>query len=194
LPQLILASTSPYRRTLLARLGLPFDSVSPDADETPIAGEAPRSLALRLARLKAGSVTAEDALVIGSDQVAELDGAVLGKPGARDRALAQLEACQGRAVVFHTAVAVHSTRTGALEAHVDTTRVRFARRARAELERYLDREPAFDCAGGFKAEGLGVALFEAIEASDPTALIGLPLIWLARSLRNAGLDPLGPGV
>jgi len=190
--RLILASTSPYRRTLLARLGLPFATAAPAVDETPGHGELPEALAARLARRKAQSQTAPGAIVIGSDQTASLEGALLGKPGSRAAALAQLLACQGRTVVFHTAVAVFDVDADRLREHVDRTEVSFARRSRAALERYLEQEPAFDCAGGFKVEGLGIALFEAVESRDPTALVGLPLIWLARALGECGLDPLGP--
>jgi len=191
--ELVLASTSPYRRSLLARLGLPFSVVSPHVDETPQPGELPARLAARLARLKAVTPTAGD-LVIGSDQVASLDGAQLGKPGSHAAALAQLESCQGKSVVFYTAVALSDRRDGRLLEHVDLTRVDFGTRSRAELERYLEAEPAYDCAGGFKVEGLGIALFDAIESRDPSALIGLPLIWLTRALRELGLDPLTPAV
>lgn len=188
---LILASSSRYRRGLLARLGLPFESTVPDIDETPDPGELPPALAARLALVKAKSIRRADTVVIGSDQVAALDGRLLGKPGSRDAALDQLEACQGREVVFHTAVCVCTDHGRTIDAHIDLTRVRFRQRSRVELSRYLDREPAYDCAGGFKAEALGIALFEAIESHDPTALIGLPLIWLADALSTAGLDPLG---
>jgi septum formation protein len=187
---LILASTSTYRRVLLERLGLPFSAVAPSVDETPEPGELPALLAARLARLKAGAPAGDDAVVIGADQVATLDGAAIGKPGNRADALFQLETCQGRSMLFHTAVAVFDRKSGRLLEHMDLTRVQFARRSRAELERYVDLEPAFDCAGGFKAEGLGIVLFQAIESRDPTALIGLPLVWLASTLREIGFDPL----
>lgn len=188
---LVLASTSPYRRALLERLGLPFTVVTPAVDETPDPGELPALLAARLARLKALAPSIPDAVVIGSDQVAALDGAAIGKPGSRAAALSQLEACQGRSLLLHTAVAVFDVRSGRIQEHIDLTRVHFARRSRTALERYVDREPAWDCAGGFKAEGLGIALFQAIESRDPTALIGLPLIWLAGALRELGFDALG---
>jgi septum formation protein len=186
--RLILASTSPYRRELLGRLGLAFDTAKPDIDETPRRDETPAELAARLARAKALAIPA-NGVVIGSDQVAALDDQPLGKPGSHAKALEQLQAFQGREVLFHTAVCVVENGGNAQE-HIDLTRVKFARLPRAALDRYLTLEPAYDCAGGFKAEGLGVALFEAIESSDPTALIGLPLIWLTAALRNAGLDPL----
>jgi septum formation protein len=188
--RLILASTSKYRRELLARLGMPFDAAAPGVDETALAGEAPAELAARLAAAKARSVRAADAVVIGSDQVASLDGVVLRKPGEPATALRQLERAQGTTVLFHTAVTVLDTASGAEWSHVDLTQVRFARLPTAALERYLEIDEPFDCAGSFKSEGLGVALFERIESTDPTALIGLPLIWLAATLRSAGLDPL----
>jgi len=189
---LILASTSRYRRELLSRLGLPFEARAPDAPELAIDGEPPAAMAARLALAKARSIDAPDSLVIGSDQVASLDGQLLRKPGDHAAALRQLEACQGRTVIFDTAVAVIDTRTGATLEHVDRTEVRFASLESAALDRYVQREQPLDCAGSFKSEGLGVALFERIDSSDPTALIGLPLIWLARALRELGVDPLGP--
>ncbi|HEX5049750.1 MAG TPA: Maf family nucleotide pyrophosphatase [Gammaproteobacteria bacterium] len=189
--RLILASTSKYRRELLARLGMPFDTAAPGVDETPLAGEAPRERARRLAGAKARSLQVADAVVIGSDQVASLDGTVLRKPGGPAAALRQLQAAQGNAVLFHTAVTVLDTATAEEWSHVDLTEVRFARLPSAALERYLEIDAPFDCAGSFKSEGLGVALFERVESTDPTALIGLPLIWLAATLRSAGLDPLG---
>jgi septum formation protein len=189
--QLILASTSRYRRELLSRLGLPFEARAPNAPELAIDGEAPAAMAARLALVKARSIDTPDALVIGSDQVASLDGRLLRKPGNHATALRQLEACQGRTVMFDTAVAVIDTRTDATLEHVDRTEVRFASLETAALDRYVQREQPLDCAGSFKAEGLGVALFERIDSSDPTALIGLPLIWLARALRELGVDPLG---
>jgi septum formation protein len=184
--QLVLGSTSPYRRALLDRLGLPFDVARPEVDETPAPGESPAALALRLARAKAAAVAAAHpgAWVIGSDQVADLDGAPLGKSGSREAAIAQLEAMSARAVVFRTAVSVR--RGDVAHDAVDATRVRFRPLTRAEIERYVDAETPFDCAGSFKSEGLGIALFDAIETSDPTALVGLPLIATARLLRAAG--------
>jgi septum formation protein len=191
LKTLILASGSRYRRELLGRLGLPFETRKTGIDETHEPAEHPGALATRLARAKALSVSAPNSVVIGSDQVASVDGELLGKPGAPGAALAQLEHCQGKDVVFHTAVAVLDTDSQNLQEHVDLTRVQFARLPRSALERYLEREPALDCAGGFKVEGLGIALFTAVESHDPTALIGLPLIWLSSALRVCGLDPLG---
>lgn len=184
--RLVLASTSRYRRELLARLGVRFETVRPEVDETPLEGEAPEALALRLAAAKALAVAAQrpGAWVIGSDQVADFDGRPLGKPGDRATAIAQLEAMSGRAVAFRTAVAVAAD--GAVATALDTTLVRFRRLDRDVIERYLDAERPFDCAGSFKSEGLGIGLFDAIESSDPTALIGLPMIATARLLRDAG--------
>lgn len=188
---LILASASRYRRELLARLGLAFDTYSPDVDESAQPGEAPAHIAARLAAAKARSVPrSAGAVVIGSDQVASLDGERLRKPGGHPAALRQLLACQGKVVVFHTAVTVILQRSGREWSHVDRTEVHFATLDAAAIERYLEIEQPYDCAGSFKAEGLGVVLFEKIVATDPTALVGLPLIWLARTLRLAGLDPL----
>jgi septum formation protein len=189
---LVLASGSRYRRELLERLGLPFQIRVSGIDETPEPAEHPGMLAARLARAKAMSLTESASIVIGSDQVASVDGELLGKPGTHAAALAQLEQCQGRHVVFHTAVAVYDVDAQHLQEHVDLTRVEFATHTREALASDLEREPALDCAGGFKVEGLGIALFEAVESRDPTALIGLPLIWLTAALRARGLDPLRP--
>lgn len=187
---LVLASTSRYRRELLARLVADFRVVAPDVDETPRAGEAPADLASRLAEAKARAVALRcpGAVVIGSDQVAELDGRPVGKPGGRDAALAQLVASSGRTVVFHTAVCVADARTAPpkVQAAMDRTDVVFRTLGLDEIARYVDRENPLDCAGGFKSEGAGIALFERIESRDPTALIGLPLIALAGLLRVAG--------
>lgn len=188
-PRLVLASSSPYRRELLARLRLPFETALPEVDETPLPGEAADALARRLAEAKARAVAASaaPAWVIGSDQVADLDGTPLGKPGGRDAALAQLRAMSGRTVAFHTAVCLARVGSPALQA-LDTTLVRFRALADAEIARYLDAEQPLDCAGSFKSEGLGIGLFEAIESNDPTGLIGLPLIATARLLREAGFN------
>jgi septum formation protein len=183
---LVLASTSRYRHDLLARLRLPFECVAPGVDEVAAAGESPRELAVRLAWLKCEAVAARHpaALVIGSDQVAELDGQALGKPGHAIAAAAQLRASSGRAVRFHTAV---SLQQGARRIDLlDRTTVRFRVLDDAEIARYLDAEQPFDCAGSFKVEGLGATLFEAVENQDPTALVGLPLIALAAALRSFG--------
>ena len=192
MPPIILASTSPYRRELLARLQLPFTTRSPETLEDVVDGEAPAAMAARLALAKARSVRALDALVIGSDQVASLDGHVLRKPGSAEAAVAQLRACGGRSVLFHTGVAVVATRSGTTLQHVDRTEVTFRRLDDAALERYVQLESPLDCAGSFKSEGLGVALFERISSEDPTALIGLPLIFVADALRRLGADALQP--
>lgn len=191
--RLVLASTSRYRHELLTRLGLPFTCASPGVDETPAAGEAPEALALRLARAKAAAVAATvdgPALVIGSDQCLALDGRIVGKPGTVEAACAQLAASSGRRVRFHTAVAVVRTDDGAERTHVDTTEVVFRSLDAATIRRYVAREEPLDCAGSFRSEGLGIALFERIDNADPTALVGLPLIATARMLRELGLDPL----
>lgn len=192
-PRLILASTSPYRRQLLEKLRLPFDAVAPDADETPAADEAPGALVERLAAAKARSVAVDldaPALVIGSDQVATLDGAILTKPGDHARARAQLEACSGRSVEFHTGLALADARGASPSVRVERVVCRVAFRAldADEIERYLRAEAPYDCAGSIRSEGYAVTLFEAMEGPDPTALIGLPLIRLAALLRDAGVE------
>jgi septum formation protein len=186
-PRLILASTSRYRRQLLERLRLPFETVRPEVDETPDPGEAPVALVERLSLAKATAVAAGagQAWVIGSDQAAELDGTPLGKPGNRTAAQAQLESMSGRTVAFHTGVCL-LVPDQAPRLALDTTRVRLRTLAADEIGRYLDAEMPFDCAGSFKSEGLGITLFDAIESLDPTALVGLPLIATARLLRQAG--------
>lgn len=185
-PPLILASTSPYRRDLLGRLRLPFDVMRPDVDETPLPDEAPAALAARLAAAKAGAISARqpDAWVIGSDQVAECDGVTLGKPGTREAAIRQLTTMSGRRARFLTAVCL-ARGDERLEA-LDDTVVRFRVLSDAEIHRYIDAELPLDCAGSFKSEGLGIGLFDAIESSDPTGLIGLPLIAVCGLLRKAG--------
>ena len=193
-PALILASTSRYRRELLERLRLSFSVQAPEVEEAPLASELPAATARRLARAKARAVAQHhrDALVIGSDQVAELDGAAIGKPGNHARAVDQLRAMSGRTVVFHTAVAVLCLSRGfEAEALVPVT-VRVRRLAEAEIEHYLRTEQPYDCAGSAKSETLGIALLDAIESDDPTALVGLPLIRTCAMLRAAGLDPLKP--
>ncbi len=193
--RLVLASTSRYRRELLERLRLPFDVVAPGVDEVPVDGEAPAETALRLALAKAEAVAAEDgeAVVIGSDQVADLDGRGLGKPGDHARATAQLRAMRGRTVVFQTAVAVVCRATGFRGTELAAVSVRFRELGDAEIERYLRSEMPYDCAGSAKIETLGIALVERCESDDPTALVGLPLIRTCNLLRRAGIDPLaGP--
>ena len=194
-PALILASTSRYRRELLERLRWPFDVASPDVDETAHAGETPAALAQRLALDKARAVAArhQHAVVIGSDQVADLNGASLGKPGDHERATAQLRQQSGQRVVFHTAVAVVLAATSFERCELATVTVRFRVLSDADIETYLCLEEPYDCAGSAKCETLGIALLESIASDDPTALIGLPLIRTARLLREAGIDPLRQG-
>ena len=190
-PRLILASTSAYRRELLSRLALPFEVAPPGVDEAAPPGEAPEATAIRLALAKAHAVADQHpgAVVIGSDQVAESGGIRLDKPGNRENAIRQLKAVSGRSVVFHTAVAVVGPAAVPVHALVPTT-VRFRKADAAQIERYVDREQPFDCAGSAKAEGLGIALIEGIEGNDPTALIGLPLIALTGLLAHHGIRVL----
>ena len=190
---LILGSTSRYRRELLERLRVPFDVVSPDVDETPLTGEAPNALATRLALAKAKAVAAlhPHAVVIGSDQVADLNGEPLGKPGTHERAVLQLQRMRGQTVVFQTAVSVVCQASGFEQTELAQIKVRFRELSDAEIEAYLRAEEPYDCAGSAKSEGLGIALLDAIDNDDPTALIGLPMIRTARLLRAAGIDLLG---
>lgn len=184
---LVLGSTSRYRRELLSRLNLPFETAAPHVDETPLAGETPRALALRLALAKAHAVARQysQAVVIGSDQVADLHGTPLGKPGTHERAVAQLRQMSGQTVVFQTAVAVVCAATGFEQVDLAPVEVRFRMLSDNEIERYLRIEEPYDCAGSAKSEGLGIALLDAIVSDDPTALIGLPLIRTCRMLRAA---------
>lgn len=190
--RLILASTSPYRQELLSRLRLPFDVIAPDVDESAHAAEPPAALAARLAHAKAQAVAARhpNAVVIGSDQVAELDGVALGKPGHHEAAVQQLRAMSGRQVIFHTAVTVvradHHFEASGL-ARVGVT---FRALSDAEIEHYLHADRPYDCAGSAKVESLGIALLQSVESDDPTALIGLPLIRTCALLRQAGIEPL----
>ncbi|MDY7538296.1 Maf-like protein [Undibacterium sp. RTI2.1] len=205
-PRLILASSSAYRRELLSRLQLPFEAVAPEIDERAAAGESPEQTAMRLAQQKAeaisrlfvgdanntGNARATGALIIGSDQVATLDGEQIGKPGNHENALRQLQKMRGRNVIFHTALCLLDTRkmTGekfALQIENVQTKVQFRQLDDAELDAYLRIEQPYDCAGSAKNEGLGIAIIERIDNSDPTALTGLPLIALTSMLRNAGV-------
>ena len=190
LPGIILASSSAYRRELLSRLQLPFEAISPDIDETPLPGEAPEATALRLAREKAAAVAAKlpGRIVIGSDQVATLDDEQIGKPGNHASALAQLQKMRGREVVFHTALCVWDGRDGTAQVEDIQTVVKFRDLPDAELDAYLRIEQPYDCAGSAKNEGLGIALLERIDSSDPTALTGLPLIALTGMLRKIGVS------
>ena len=193
---LILGSTSVYRKELLGRLRIPFGTVSPEVDETPLPGESPADLAQRLALSKARAVAQRHpaAVVIGSDQVADLNGEPLGKPGTHTRAVAQLQRMRGQTVVFQTAVAVVCLETGFSQNALAPVRVVFRDLSDAEVENYLQAEQPYDCAGSAKSEGLGIALLDSIDSDDPTALVGLPLIRTARMLRAAGIELLaGPG-
>ena len=190
--RLVLGSTSRYRRELMQRLCIPFDVAAPDVDETPQDHESPHDLACRLALAKARAVAAlhPDAVVIGSDQVADLGGEPLGKPGTHERAVAQLQRMRGQTVVFQTAVAVVCQNTGFAQTDLAAVRVVFRNLSDAEIETYLRTEQPYDCAGSAKSEGLGIALLESIDNDDPTALVGLPLIRTCRMLRAAGLPIL----
>lgn len=199
IPRLILGSSSPYRRELLERLRLPFETHSPDIDESALPSERPETTAARLSLLKAYAVanapawSQEDTLVIGSDQVAELHGQAMGKPGSHANAFAQLQAMRGQVVHFHTSVAVLRRAIG-FERQITSTSVVQVRQDLSDddLQHYLNIDKPYDCAGSAKAESLGIALLDRIDSDDPTALIGLPLIATARLLRAAGLDPLTP--
>lgn len=189
-PRLVLASTSPYRRQLLERFGLSFTVAAPNVDESPLPGETPIDLANRLARTKADVIARRHpgSIVVGSDQMAALGREMIGKPGSPERCIEQLRLLSGQRLTFHTAVNVIHSDTGSNESHMDVTIVHFRKLADQEIQRYVARERPFNCAGGFKAEGLGITLFERIESNDPTGLIGLPLIWLAGALRRAGFS------
>ena len=190
--RLVLASTSPYRKALLERLGLAFDVAAPHADERPLGGEAAQDTSLRLAALKAQAVRAahRDALIIGSDQVAMSNGRRLDKPGDHASAVRQLKALSGKSADFHTAVALLDAANGSLQSRVVPCRVHFRELDDRRIEDYLQREKPYDCAGSAKVEGLGIALIARIETEDPTSLIGLPLIALTEMLERAGLSVL----
>ena len=189
---LVLASTSPYRRELLSRLGLPFSVASPDTDESPRPGEAAETLALRLAEAKARAVAPAypQALIIGSDQVAIANGKIYGKPGTHERAVAQLQELSGQSVNFYTALCLYDSRNGSRQICGVPTQVKFRSLSNSEIENYLAREPAYNCAGSAKSEGLGIALLDSLAGDDPNALVGLPLIALCAMLRQAGMNPL----
>lgn len=191
-PRIVLASTSVYRRQLLSRLALDFQSVAPSADETVQAGESADALVRRLARSKAASVRSRfaDALIVGSDQAAVLDGRILGKPGTRAANIEQLQECVGRRVVFLTGLCVLDARGGRDTTTVVRVTVSFRDLSSAQIAAYVDAERAHDCAGGFRCEGLGIGLFKSIESDDPTALIGLPMISLVEMFYAYGVDVL----
>lgn len=191
-PDLILASGSVYRKDLLNSIKIKFESIPPAINEASLEGETPGDLALRLAQAKAEKIARLNptAIVIGSDQVAALGRQLLGKPGDQETAARQLAMCSGKAVIFHTAVCVRHEEADFAETHVDLTTVNFRELSAAEIEVYISTDKPWDCAGSFKSEGLGIALFESIENQDPSAIIGLPMIWLTASLRRAGLPVL----
>jgi septum formation protein len=188
-PTLVLGSTSPFRRQLLERLGLPFVTAAPDTDETPRPGESPQALVQRLAEAKARAVAAQfpQALIIGSDQVAVIDGEILGKPGSRERALDQLRRASGRQVVFYTGLCLLNAAGGRAQVVCEPFEVHFRELDDARIGRYLDAEQPFNCAGSFKSEGLGISLFLRLRGDDPNALIGLPLIRLVELLAAEGV-------
>ena len=189
---LVLASTSPYRRELLSRLGLPFSVASPDTDESPRPGEAAEALALRLAETKARAVAPAypQALIIGSDQVAIANGKIYGKPGTHERAVAQLQELSGQSVNFYTALCLYDSRNDSRQICGVPTQVKFRSLSNSEIENYLAREPAYNCAGSAKSEGLGIALLDSLSGDDPNAMVGLPLIALCAMLRQVGMNPL----
>lgn len=190
--KLILASTSPYRRELLGRLGLPFEVANPQTDESALPGEMPESLALRLSEAKARAVAEAypDALIIGSDQVATVDSQIYGKPGSHERAVEQLRALSGKTVNFFTGLCLFNARTGVADIRGIPTLVTFRELTDAEIDNYLRREPAYNCAGSAKSEGLGIALLRSMKGDDPNALVGLPLIALCDMLRQQGVAVL----
>lgn len=190
--RLILASTSPYRRELLSRLGLDFSTANPNTDETPYSGETPEALSLRLAEAKARAVATDfpGALIIGSDQVATVNGKIYGKPGNRERGIEQLKELSGQTVNFFTGLCLYDTDTQQAQVCGVPTLVTFRKLSEQEIENYLDREPAYNCAGSAKSEGLGIALLESMRGDDPNALVGLPLIALCTMLRNVGINIL----
>lgn len=190
--QLVLASTSPFRRELLGRLGLPFATAAPDTDESPLPGETPEATALRLSEAKARAVAERfpQALIIGSDQVAVLDGRIYGKPGTHERAVEQLRTMRGRTVNFFTGLCLYNAATGTARLRGIPTLVSFRDLADAEIENYLRREQPYNCAGSAKSEGLGIAVIARMQGEDPNALVGLPLIALCDLLREEGVGVL----
>ncbi len=194
MPRLILASSSPYRRELLQRLGLPFTCISPDIDETGLLNEGPEALVRRLARGKVDAIAKmhQDAIIIGSDQVASIGKSILTKPGNSKNALAQLQLCSGNTVTFYTSLHVLDGTTGQQYSTVEPFVVGFRELQEAQILRYIELEQPFDCAGSFKCEGLGITLFTHLSGRDPNALVGLPLIELTGMLQQLGVDPLGP--
>ncbi|PJC88171.1 septum formation inhibitor Maf [Vibrio sp. HA2012] len=189
---ILLASTSPYRRTMLSKLMLPFNVAVPDCDETPLPGEQPQDLVLRLAKNKAETSPHTDTptLIIGSDQVCVINGNIMGKPHTEENAIQQLMKASGKSVIFYTGIALHNTQNGKTETRLDTFIVHFRELTEQQIRNYVEKEQPLDCAGSFKSEGLGIALFERLEGKDPNALIGLPLITLIDMLKKQGIDVL----
>lgn len=192
MPRLILASTSPWRRALLEKLAIPFECAAPEVDETPMSGEAPRHLVSRLAQAKAQSLAHRfpDHLIIGSDQICVLDGEITGKPLTEEKAHQQLTKASGNIVTFYTGLALYNSATGHLQTEVEPFDVHFRHLSETEIEDYVRKERPLHCAGSFKSEGLGIALFERLEGRDPNTLIGLPLIALCQMLRREEMNPL----
>ncbi len=191
-PDLILASSSPARRELMTRLKVPFRAVSPEVDETPLPGESPEELVLRLAEAKARAVAERHpaALVIGSDQVAVMEGAIVGKPGSHEKAVQQLQAASGNRITFHTGLCLFNPERGSIQLERIPSIVWFRRLHSQQIENYLRKEQPYGCAGSFRSEGLGITLIERLEGDDPNALVGLPLIRLVRMLEQEGFDLL----
>jgi len=192
MPNLLLASTSPYRRVLLEKLGLPFECAAPNVDESPRPGESPRQLVVRLAQEKAQSLAARypDHLIIGSDQVCVLNGEITGKPHTEENARQQLMKARGGIVTFYTGLALYNTATGHLQTECEPFDVHFRHLSEQEIEDYVRKERPLNCAGSFKSEGLGIALFDKLDGRDPNALVGLPLIALCQMLRREHYNPL----
>ncbi|GAA5645373.1 Maf family protein [Vibrio proteolyticus] len=192
--QLVLASTSPYRQQILTKLDLPFITASPDCDETPLVNEAPQALVARLAEAKARSCRlSRPSLVIGSDQVCVIDGQIVGKPHTREKAIAQLTRQSGKTITFYTGLALHNTHSGYTEVAVEPFHVHFRSLTQQQIEAYVDKEMPLNCAGSFKSEGLGIALFDRLEGRDPNTLIGLPLITLIDMLERQHVPVFGEG-
>ncbi len=189
-PAVVLGSTSPFRKELLGRLGIPFTTASPDVDETALDGESPQDLVTRLSLAKAQAVAADhpESLIIGSDQVACNDGKILGKPGNRENALQQLSEASGKRISFYTGLCLLNTESGRSQVICEPFHVHFRALDKSQIERYLDAEQPYNCAGSFKSEGLGIALFERMEGDDPNSLIGLPLIRLVAMLEEEGVS------
>lgn len=192
MPQLILASTSVYRQAVLHKLGLAFNCCDPNIDETPMPNESAQALVLRLAqaKAKAGAKYFPDGLIIGSDQVAVIDGKIIGKPLTRDNAIGQLSQASGKSITFYTGLALYNAQTGEINAQIEPFTVHFRQLTTAQISAYVDKEQPFYCAGSFKSEGLGIALFSRLEGQDPNTLIGLPLILLTEMLLSQGIDVL----